>query len=149
MAEALGGIGFLIALPVGIFVYFFRRWWDRNRMRQSMARILHVELSVNTDILIWYKINGMDRDTPMYDDVYKGLLTSGNIHYLPAYQYRLHSLYSSLRHNDKNRLKLFTAIMDDLSVIMDCPFGRLCQLSPVLHIRRTVKALRRRKGRRG
>ncbi|MCY4261557.1 MAG: hypothetical protein OXC91_15030 [Rhodobacteraceae bacterium] len=148
MTEALNDIGLLLALPIGIFVYFFRRWWDRSRMRQSMARILHAELSVNADIFMGCKISSIGHISPVYDDVYRGLLTSGNMHYLSAYQYRLHSLYSSLRHDDKNKSTLLMAIMTDLYVVMDCPFGRLCQLNPIPHVTHMKNALRRKMRRR-
>lgn len=142
MTEELNGIGLLVALPVGIFVYFFRRWWDRNRMRQSMARILHTELSVNAEILTTYMLNGMDYGLPVFNDVYKGLLTSGNIQYLSAYQHRLYSLYSSLRHDDKSKTKLLNAMLDDLNAIIICPFETLCSLNPIHSIKRVTSALR-------
>jgi len=103
MAEALGEIGLLIALPIGILVYFFRRWWDRNRTRQGLARILHTELSVNRDIAMRYRANGISRALAAHDDVYRGLLASGNIQYLSTYQHALYSLYSSTEYDHEHQ----------------------------------------------
>lgn len=149
MTEALNDIGLFIALPVGILVYFFRRWWDRSRMRQGMARILHTEMSVNRDIAILYRTNGIRRALPTYDDVYRGLLASGNIQYLSTYQYALYSLYSSTEYDHEHGSKLLVAVLSDLAEIASCPFGKMCRLNPIPHIERMGRAMRRKKGRRG
>lgn len=149
MTVALSDIELLIALPIGIIVYFFRRWWDRNRMRQSMARILHTELSVNRDIAVRNRANGISRALPTHDNVYMGLLASGNIQYLSTYQHSLYSLYSSTEYDYERQSKLLGSVLADLAEIADCPFGKMCRLNPISHIRRVGKAVRRKKGRRG
>lgn len=149
MTGFLGDIELLIALPVGIFVYFFKRWWDRNRMRQSMARILHTELSVNRDIASWHRANGIVRALPTHDAVYMGLLASGNIQYLSTYQHSLYSLYSSTEYDYERQSKLLGDVLADLAEIADCPFGKMCRLDPFPHIKRVGKVVHRKKGRRG
>lgn len=143
MTEALNDVGLLIALPVGILVYFFRRWWDRSRTTQAMARILHTELSVNRDIAMLRRVNGIRRTLPTHDDVYRGLLASGNIQYLSTYQHSLYVLYSSSEYDDKHRSKLLGDVLADLAEMADCPFGKMCQLSPTLLIRGMGRAARR------
>lgn len=149
MTEALNDIGLLIALPIGITVYFFKRWWDRSRMRQGLARILHTELSVNRDIVMQYRANGLSRALPAHDDVYRGLLASGNIQYLSTYQHALYSLYSPMVYDHEHQSKLLGAVLSDLAEIADCPFGKMCRLDPIPQIKRVGKAVRRKKGRRG
>lgn len=142
MTGDLNGIGLLIALPVGIFVYFFRRWWDRSRMRQSMARILHTELNINAEIVVVCRLNGIDHTSIVFDDVYRGLLTSGNIQYLSDYQHRLHSLYSSLRRDKKSEIMLLNAMLNDLHAIVGCPFESLCRMNPAHNAKRVMRSLR-------
>lgn len=149
MTEALSNIGLFIALPIGIFVYFFRRWWDRNRTRQGLARILHTELSVNRDIAVRNRANGLSRALPTHDDVYRGLLASGNIQYLSTYQHALYSLYSPTEYDHEHQSELLGAVLSDLAEIADCPFGKMCRLDPAPHLRRVGRALRRKRGRRG
>jgi len=94
----------LISVLVGICAYFARRFMDDLRMSQSLAQVLGSELAENRRILAKAEKRGR-RATPMrVDDVYRGLLATGNIRYLRRHQEALYRLYSTTRADDPDLL---------------------------------------------
>lgn len=94
----------LVSVIVGICAYFSRRLMDDLRMTQSLAQVLGSELDENRRALIKARRRGK-RAAPMkINDVYRGLLATGNMRYLRKYQEELYRLYSITRVDDPDLL---------------------------------------------
>ena len=66
---------------------------DSNTMRKNMAQLLHNELEANADEIDSYTQKGIDDRPSVINNVYNGLLSSGNMRYLMDHQYSLYLLY--------------------------------------------------------
>lgn len=73
---------------------------DNKTMRRNMAELLHNELVTNATEIDRYNQRGFHEGPPIADNVYNGLLSSGNMRYLMDHQNSLYLLYVSMRRND-------------------------------------------------
>jgi len=98
----------LPGILLGFALSFFGLWLlnrlktsnDKKTMRKNMAELLHNELVTNATEIVRYNQKGLHEGPPIADNVYNGLLSSGNMRYLMDHQNSLYLLYVSMRRND-------------------------------------------------
>lgn len=101
----------LIALLAGLGSGFFLHFYNTESTKKGLARMLCVELQVNYSMIKTLARRGMPASVKISDDVYRGLLSSGNMRYLARHQLRLYDLYASMRRNDRGVLSRISAQM--------------------------------------
>lgn len=98
----------LIALIAGLGSGFFLHVYNNKSIKNGLARMLCGELQVNYIMIKTLARSGLPPPVEISDDVYRGLLSSGNMRYLEGHQMRLYELYASMRRNDQG-------VMDKIS----------------------------------
>jgi len=98
----------LIALLAGIGSGFFLHVYSNKSIKKGLARILCTELQANHGMIRALARRNLSAPVEISDDVYRGLLSSGNMRYLARHQMGLYDLYASMRRNDQD-------VMDKIS----------------------------------
>ena len=104
MAHTIGFVAYivsiLIALLAGLGAGFFLQIYNNLSTKKGLVKLLCGELQANHKMLETLTREGLPPRVEISDDVYRGLLSSGNMRYLAPHQKSLHALYASMRRND-------------------------------------------------
>lgn len=108
----------LIALLAGLGSGFFLHLYSSKSTKKGLARILCVELQANYNVLKTLARRNLPVPVEISDDVYRGLLSSGNMRYLAKHQTGLYDLYASMHRNDQDVMNKISKQMAMLGTSM-------------------------------
>jgi len=93
-------LGGLLSFFVLMGYNHFKTKKDNKTMRENMAELLRNELVANANEVNLYAQRGIRERPSILDNVYNGLLSSGNMRYLIDHQSSLYQLYAGMKRND-------------------------------------------------
>lgn len=75
----------LVALLAGLGSGFFLHVYSANSTKKGLSKMLCVELQANHAMIQTLTLSGLPAPVEISDDVYRGLLSSGNMRYLASH----------------------------------------------------------------